>query len=82
MGKTNAKMCSHKATQVLPLSKGTPAVGIASSSYFAACARHVGALALFGLMFCPVQVMASRAPRLAVADSSEVVSPVDRKSVV
>ncbi len=76
MGKTNAKMCSHKATQVLPLSKGTPAVGIASSSYFAACARHVGALALFGLMFCPVQVMASRAPRLAVADSSEVVTPV------
>lgn len=76
MGKTNAKMCSLKATQVLPLSKGTPAVGIASSSYFAACARHVGALALFGLMFCPVQVMASRAPRLAVADSSEVVSPV------
>lgn len=76
MGKTNAKMCSHKATQVLPLSKGTPAVGIASSSYFAACARHVGALALFGLMFCPVQVMASRAPSLAVADSSEVVSPV------
>lgn len=76
MGKTNAKMCSHKATQVLPLSKGTPGVGIASSSYFAACARHVGALALFGLMFCPVQVMASRAPRLAVADSSEVVSPV------
>lgn len=76
MGKTNAKMCSHKATQVLPLSKGTPTVGIASSSYFAACARHVGALALFGLMFCPVQVMASRAPRLAVADSSEVVSPV------
>lgn len=76
MGKTNAKMCSHKATQVLPLSKGTPAVGIASSSYFAACARHVGALALFGLMFYPVQVMASRAPRLAVADSSEVVSPV------
>ena len=76
MGKTNAKMCSHKATQVLPLSKGTPAVGIASSSYFAACARHVGALALFGLMFCPVQVMASRAPRMAVADSSEVVSPV------
>lgn len=51
-------------------------MGIASSSYFAACARHVGALALFGLMFCPVQVMASRAPRLAVADSSEVVSPV------
>lgn len=76
MGKTNAKMCSHKAMQVLPLSKGTPTVGIASSSYFAACARHVGALALFGLMFCPVQVMASRAPRLAVADSSEVVSPV------
>lgn len=76
MGKTNAKMCSHKTTQVLPLSKGTPAVGIASSSYFAACARHVGALALFGLMFCPVQVMASRAPRLTVADSSEVVSPV------
>lgn len=76
MGKTNAKMCSHKATQVLPLSKGTPTVGIASSSYFAACARHVGALALFGLMFCPVQVMASRAPRLTVADSSEVVSPV------
>lgn len=76
MGKTNAKMCSHKATQVLPLSKGTPAVGIASSSYFAACARHVGALALFGLMFCPVQVMASRAPRIAIADSSEVVSPV------
>lgn len=76
MGKKNAKMCSHKATQVLPLSKGTPAVGIASSSYFAACARHVGALALFGLMFCPVQVMASRAPRLVVADSSEVVSPV------
>lgn len=76
MGKTNAKMCSHKATQVLPLSKGTSTVGIASSSYFAACARHVGALALFGLMFCPVQVMASRAPRLAVADSSEVVSPV------
>ena len=76
MGKTNAKMCSHKATQMLPLSKGTPTVGIASSSYFAACARHVGALALFGLMFCPVQVMASRAPRLAVADSSEVVSPV------
>ena len=61
---------------MLPLSKGTPVVGIASSSYFAACARHVGALALFGLMFCPVQVMASRAPRLAVADSSEVVSPV------
>lgn len=76
MGKTNAKMCSHKATQVLPLSKGTPTVGIASSSYFAACARHVGALALFGLMFCPVQVMASRAPRLAMADSSSVVSPV------
>lgn len=76
MGKTNAKMCSHKATQVLPLSKGTPTVGIASSSYFAACARHVGALALFGLMFCPVQVMASRAPRLVVSDSSEVVSPV------
>lgn len=76
MGKTNAKMCSHKATQVLPLSKGTPAVGIASSSYFAACARHVGALALFGLMFCPVQVMASRAPRLTVADSSSVVTPV------
>lgn len=76
MGKTNAKMRSHKATQVLPLSKGTPTVGIASSSYFAACARHVGALALFGLMFCPVQVMASRAPRLAIADSSEVVSPV------
>lgn len=76
MGKTNAKMQGHKAVQVLPLSKGTPAVGIASSSYFAACARHVGALALFGLMFCPVQVMASRAPRLAVADSSEVVSPV------
>lgn len=76
MGKTNAKMCSHKATQVLPLSKGTSTVGIASSSYFAACARHVGALALFGLMFCPVQVMASRAPRMAVADSSEVVSPV------
>lgn len=76
MGKTNAKMCSHKATQVLPLSKGTPAMGIASSSYFAACARHVGALALFGLMFCPVQVMASRAPRLAMADSSSVVTPV------
>lgn len=76
MGKTNAKMRSHKATQVLPLSKGTPAVGIASSSYFAACARHVGALALFGLMFCPVQVMASRAPRLAMADSSSVVTPV------
>ena len=76
MGKTNAKMCSHKATQVLPLSKGTPTVGIASSSYFAACARHVGALALFGLMFCPVQVMAIRAPRIAIADSSEVVSPV------
>lgn len=76
MGKTNAKMCSHKATHVLPLSKGTPAVGIASSSYFAACARHVGALALFGLMFCPVQVMASRAPRLAMADSSSVVTPV------
>ena len=76
MGKTNAKMCSHKATQVLPLSKGTSTVGIASSSYFAACARHVGALALFGLMFCPVQVMASRAPRLAMADSSSVVSPV------
>lgn len=76
MGKTNAKMCSHKATQVLPLSKGTPAVGIASSSYFAVCARHVGALALFGLMFCPVQVMASRAPRLAMADSSSVVTPV------
>lgn len=76
MGKTNAKMCSHKATQVLPLSKGTPAVGIASSSYFAACARHVGALALFGLMFCPVQVMASRAPRLAMTDSSSVVTPV------
>lgn len=76
MGKTNAKMQGHKAVHVLPLSKSTPAVGIASSSYFAACARHVGALALFGLMFCPVQVMASRAPRLAVADSSEVVSPV------
>lgn len=76
MGKTNAKMQGHKAVHVLPLSKGTPAVGIASSSYFAACARHVGALALFGLMFCPVQVMASRAPRIAVADSSEVVSPV------
>lgn len=76
MGKTNAKMQGHKAVHVLPLSKGTPAVGIASSSYFAACARHVGALALFGLMFCPVQVMANRAPRLAVADSSEVVSPV------
>lgn len=76
MGKTNAKMQGHKAVQVLPLSKGTPAVGIASSSYFAACARHVGALALFGLMFCPVQVMASRAPRIAIADSSEVVSPV------
>lgn len=76
MGKTNAKMCSHKAMQVLPLSKGTPTVGIASSSYFAACARHVGALALFGLMFCPVQVMASRAPRLAMADSSSVVTPV------
>lgn len=76
MGKTNTKMRSHKATQVLPLSKGTPIVGIASSSYFAACARHVGALALFGLMFCPVQVMASRAPRIAIADSSEVVSPV------
>lgn len=76
MGKTNAKMQGHKAVHVLPLSKGTPAVGIASSSYFAACARHVGALALFGLMFCPVQVMASRAPRLAIADSSEVVSPV------
>ncbi len=76
MGKTNTKMQGHKAVHVLPLSKGTPAVGIASSSYFAACARHVGALALFGLMFCPVQVMASRAPRLAVADSSEVVSPV------
>lgn len=76
MGKTNAKMCSHKATQVLPLSKGTPVVGIASSSYFAACARHVGALALFGLMFCPVQVIASRAPRLAMADSSSVVTPV------
>lgn len=76
MGKTNAKMQGHKAVHVLPLSKGTPAVGIASSSYFAACARHVGALALFGLMFCPVQVMASRAPHLAVADSSEVVSPV------
>lgn len=76
MGKTNAKMQGHKAVHVLPLSKGTPTVGIASSSYFAACARHVGALALFGLMFCPVQVMASRAPRLAVADSSEVVSPV------
>ena len=76
MGKTNAKMRSHKATQVLPLSKGTPTVGIASSSYFAACARHVGALALFGLMFCPVQVMASRAPRLAMADSSSVVTPV------
>lgn len=76
MGKTNAKMQGHKAVHVLPLSKGTPAVGIASSSYFAACARHVGALALFGLMFCPVQVMASRAPRLVVADSSEVVSPV------
>lgn len=76
MGKTNAKMRSHKATQVLPLSKGTPVVGIASSSYFAACARHVGALALFGLMFCPVQVMASRAPRLAMADSSSVVTPV------
>lgn len=75
MGKTNAKMQGHKAVHVLPLSKGTP-MGIASSSYFAACARHVGALALFGLMFCPVQVMASRAPRLAVADSSEVVSPV------
>ena len=54
MGKTNAKMQGHKAVHVLPLSKGTPAVGIASSSYFAACARHVGALALFGLMFCPV----------------------------
>ena len=76
MGKTNAKMQGHKAVHVLPLSKGTPAVGIASSSYFAACARHVGALALFGLMFCPVQVMASRAPRLAVADSSSVVTPV------
>lgn len=76
MGKTNAKMQGHKAVHVLPLSKGTPAVGIASSSYFAACARHVGALALFGLMFCPVQVMASRAPRLAMADSSSVVSPV------
>lgn len=76
MGKTNAKMQGHKAVHVLPLSKGTPAVGIASSSYFAVCARHVGALALFGLMFCPVQVMASRAPRLVVADSSEVVSPV------
>ena len=76
MGKTNAKMQGHKAVHVLPLSKGTPAVGIASSSYFAACARHVGALALFGLMFCPVQVMASRAPRIALADSSEVVSPV------
>ena len=76
MGKTNAKMQGHKAVHVLPLSKGTPAVGIASSSYFAACARHVGALALFGLMFCPVQVMASRAPRLAIADSSEVVTPV------
>lgn len=76
MGKTNAKMQGHKAVHVLPLSKGTPAVGIASSSYFAACARHVGALALFGLMFCPVQVMASRAPRIAIADSSEVVSPV------
>ena len=76
MGKTNAKMRSHKAMQVLPLSKGTPAVGIASNSYFAACARHVGALALFGLMCCPMQVMASRAPRLAAADSSEVVSPV------
>ena len=76
MGKTNAKMQGHKAVQVLPLSKGTPAVGIASSSYFAACARHVGALALFGLMFCPVQVMASRAPRLAMADSSSVVTPV------
>lgn len=76
MGKTNAKMQGHKAVQVLPLSKGTPTVGIASSSYFAACARHVGALALFGLMFCPVQVMASRAPRLVVSDSSEVVSPV------
>lgn len=76
MGKTNAKMQGHKAVHVLPLSKGTPAVGIASSSYFAACARHVGALALFGLMFCPVQVMASRAPRLAMADSSSVVTPV------
>lgn len=76
MGKTNAKMQGHKAVHVLPLSKGTPTVGIASSSYFAACARHVGALALFGLMFCPVQVMASRAPRIAIADSSEVVSPV------
>lgn len=76
MGKTNAKMQGHKAVHVLPLSKGTPAVGIASSSYFAACARHVGALALFGLMFCPVQIMASRAPRIAMADSSEVVSPV------
>lgn len=76
MGKTNAKMQGHKAVHVLPLSKGTPAVGIASSSYFAACARHVGTLALFGLMFCPVQVMASRAPRIAIADSSEVVSPV------
>lgn len=76
MGKTNAKMQGHKAVHVLPLSKGTPTVGIASSSYFAACARHVGALALFGLMFCPVQVMASRAPRLAMADSSSVVTPV------
>lgn len=76
MEKTNAKMCSHKAMHVLPLSKDMPTMGIATSSYFAACARHVGALALFGLMFCPVQVMASRAPRIAIADNSEVVSPM------
>ena len=76
MGKTNAKMCSHKAMHVLPLSKGMPTVGIASSSYFAVCARHVGALALLGIMFCPVQVMASRASHMAVSGSSEVVSPM------
>ena len=76
MEKTNAKMCSHKAMHVLPLSKDMPTMGIATSSYFAACARHVGALALFGLMFCPMQVMASRAPRIAIADNSEVVSPM------
>lgn len=60
----------------LSLTKGMPYSSIAARSYFAACARHTAALALLGITLCPVQIMASRSIWMGVADSSEVVTPV------
>lgn len=74
MGKETTKKHSPEAMHTLSFTKGMPATGIAARAYFAACARHASALALFGLMLCPVPLMANNVKMASVVLPSGMIT--------